>query len=560
MASKGKTPHPWEKNYPKELKWIFKHKPSPLYQLLEKTVAQKPNFVALDFMGQTLTYSDVARQVDAVAAGLQNMGLKKGDRVALCLPNTPYSVVAYFAILKAGGVVVNTNPLYTEDELLHLLKDSGAKYAFALDVNTILPKVQAALGQSDIERIVVCPLKNVLPGVKRFLYGLLKQRKVGAYWPKDGTHIHWDDLRETEGVPKKVPCDPAEDIAVLQYTGGTTGVPKAAMLTHENLTSNLAQVGQFLEASPRKRPEGIAQDVFLCVLPFFHVFAMTALMNLGLAVGGRLVLVPRFEIKDLLKVFRRVRPTLFAGVPTIYTALNTHAKTEEQAFENLRFCIAGGAPLPAKVKADFEALAKCPLVEGYGLSEASPVLTLNPLDFDGVEGSIGVPLPGTVVEIRDPKTGRKCALGKTGELVASGPQVMKGYWGLEAETKNVLKNGKLKTGDLGHMDAKGNLFLTDRLKEVILCGGYNIYPRVIEEVFYTNPVVAECAVIGVPDDYRGETPKVFVSLRPGQRATEDDLLAYAKAKLNPLERPTHIEILDDLPKTLIGKVDKKRLR
>jgi long-chain acyl-CoA synthetase len=343
-------------------------------------------------------------------------------------------------------------------------------------------------------------------------------------------------------------------VAVLQYTGGTTGVPKGAMLTHANLTANTYQMGMIF---PSARP---GEERMMAVLPFFHVFAMTVAMNFAVAYGAEMILVPRFELDQVLKLIAKRKPTLFPGVPTLYTALNSAAAKGGHDLSSIRICVSGGAPLPVEVKAQFERLTGCSLVEGYGLSEASPVVTCNPPGGKIKAGSIGLPVPGTTVEVRshvDP--GLLLPQGEHGEICVRGPQVMAGYWGRPEETAEVLQDGILRTGDIGYVDPEGYIFLVDRIKDVILCGGYNVYPRVIEEALYQHPAVAEVVVIGIPDDYRGQAPKAFVRLRDDAEATPEELKTFLTSQISRIELPKAIEIRDELPKTMVGKLSKKEL-
>jgi long-chain acyl-CoA synthetase len=367
-------------------------------------------------------------------------------------------------------------------------------------------------------------------------------------------NLPFEWLTRNKGNFDAVETIPLNDIALFQYTGGTTGTPKGAMLTHANIMSNATQVCAWLGKTD---PNG---ESILAVLPFFHVFAMTAVMCLGLSIRAKMILLPRFDLEQVLKVIDAKRPTLFPAVPTIYGAINAHAQLDKYDLTSIRYCISGGAPLPVDIKASFEKLTNCVLVEGYGLSEASPVVCCNPPWGENKPGSIGLPFPGTVVEIRDmDNPGRTVPTGERGQVVLRGPQVMAGYWNRESETQDVLDGHWLRTGDVGHMDEDGYVFLTDRMKDVILSGGFNVYPRVIEEAIYKHPDVAEVVVIAVPHGYRGEAPKAFVKLVDGAQLDVDHLMAFCADHLNPIERPDEIEFRDELPKTLIGKLSKKEL-
>ncbi len=525
----------------------------PVHLILDESAARWPDRPCIDFIGQISSYSEIAEKVNRAAKGFQNLGIGKGDRIGLCLPNCPYYVISYFAAMKIGATVVNFNPLYTEDEIRGQILDSGTSVMVTLNLKTIYPKVKEAMKDSPLRFIVVCSLSDALPPVKELLFNTLKRSQI-IEKSRDIRVIPFEKLISQKGHPDPVRIDPEGDTALLQYTGGTTGTPKGAMLTHANVTANTQQVQLWMGDA---NPDG---ERFLCVIPFFHVFAMTAAMNLGLATGSALILLPRFELSDVLKTIDAKNPTLFPAVPTIFSAINGFDGLERYDLSSIRFCISGGAPLPASVKTKFEALTGCVVVEGYGMSEASPVISCNPPDAENKPDSIGLPLPWTEIEIRDiddPDT--TLAMGERGQLAVRGAQVMTGYWNKPADTAKALRDGWLLTGDVGHIDEDGYLFLTDRLKDVIFCSGFKVYPRFIEEAFYQHPDVDEVIVIGIPDDYRGEKPKAFVKLKSGSSISEAELLDVTSARLNPIERPAFVEFRDELPKTMIGKLSKKEL-
>lgn len=527
---------------------------STVVEMFDRSVTAFPHRPCLDFLGKQMTYAEVAAEVDKAAAGFQHLGVSKGTRVGLCLPNTPYYVICYFALLKIGGVVVNINPLYVERELEHLISDSGAEMVVTLDLKQIYPKVASCLDRTALKRIIVCAMEDVLPPVKSLLFSVLKRSELSEF-PRDPRHLSYKRLTNTDGKYKPVDIVPEADLAVLQYTGGTTGVPKGAMLSHRNLAANTNQIGNWM-------PEpNLGHERVLGVLPFFHVFAMTVVMNTGLALGAELILMPRFNLDQVLKTIHRRKPTCFPGVPTIYSAIMAAKDLKKYDLSSLKYCISGGAPLPVEVKHEFEEKTGCTLVEGYGLSEASPVLTCNPCIGENKPGSIGVAVGDTEIQIRNPEDPTDVlALGEKGEVCGFGPQVMMGYWNRPEETEKVLVDGWLRTGDIGYMDEQGYIFLVDRLKDVILCSGFNVYPRMIEEALYLHPGVAEVTVIGVPDDYRGQAPKAFVRLTEDhQDLTEAALREFLKDKLSRIEMPKEIEFREELPKTLIGKLSKKEL-
>ncbi|MGC6328088.1 long-chain-fatty-acid--CoA ligase [Rhizorhabdus sp. FW153] len=527
--------------------------PRLLTDLIDGAVRDHGARRAIDFLGRHWTYAEIGALVDRAAAGLQAMGVGPDVRFGLCLPNTPYFVILYFAALRCGATVVNFNPLYVEHELRHQIRDSGTTVMAVIDVASIHAKVAAVAEESGLEKIIVCPLADILPPFTSLLYRLFKRAEI-ARWPSDARHIAFRELTAANPAAfKPVAIDP-DDVAVLQYTGGTTGVPKGAMLTHANLTANSRQmtlhVGHGAEANDR----------IMGVLPMFHVFALTTVLNFSVDTAAEMILLPRFELKQFLKTAKRTRPTKLLAVPTMLTALNKAATTQTVHFDDLDFVVSGGAPLPFDVRQEFERVTGARVVEGYGLSETSPILTCNPITGVVKDNSAGPPFPGTVLEIRSLDDPHKILpQGERGEVCARGPQVMKGYWNKPGETDKVFVDGAIRTGDVGYLDEDGYLFLVDRIKDVIICGGYNVYPRMIEEALYEHPAILEAVVIGVKDDYRGQAPKAFVVLRPDQTASTGEIAEFLKTRLSKIELPREIEIRQSLPKTLIGKLSKKEL-
>ncbi len=526
--------------------------PRLLGDMLDLSVRRFGSRNVLDFMGRTLTYAELGKSVDRAARGLQDMGVVKGTRVALCLPNTPYYPILFFAILKAGGVVVNVNPLYVERELAHLLEDSGATIIATCDIAEIHARVLKVAGQMGVKHVITCPIAGALPTLKSIAYRIFKRTEIG-HAPSDVRHSTFDSLLKAKGAPAAVPVSP-DEVAVLQYTGGTTGEPKAAMLSHANLVANADAMVVFVGG---EQPH---QDRVLGALPLFHVFALTTVLTYSIRTGAEMILMPRFELGALLKTIARTKPSYFPAVPTIYAAITTAAETQTIDLSSIHACISGGAPLPAEVRIAFEAATGAKLCEGYGLSEASPIITCNPIDGLNKPGSAGLPFPGTTIEIRDREDPtRLLPIGENGEICARGPQITQGYWHKPAATAELFADGALRTGDVGHLDADGYLFIVDRIKDLILAGGYNVYPRVIEEALYEHPAVLEAVVIGVPDKYRGQAPKAFVVLAEGLAATPLELRDFLRDKISKIELPREVEIRDSLPKTLIGKLSKKEL-
>lgn len=526
----------------------------PVPDLLATSVAEHGARPALNFMGRRWTYAELGQLVDRAAAGLQQRGVGKGSKVGLCLPNTPYSVIFYFAILKTGATLVNFSPLYVERELRHQIADSGTTTMVVPDLKVIHSRVAAVASESGLRTIIVCPMRGILPFVKGWLFQLFKRKDQAVFSEGDGVHLRMETLMRGAGAPTPVFIDAKVDVAVLQYTGGTTGVPKGAMLTHANLTANAYQVIGHVKCLRA------AEERVLGVLPLFHVFAMTNVMNIPVALGCEIILVPRFHLQDLLATIAKEKATIFPGVPTLYTAINNAPGLDPKGLSSLKLCISGGAPLPGEVRQRFEELSGCKLVEGYGLSETAPVLTANPPMGIIKDGSVGLPVPQTVIEIRDlADPHRVLGTGERGEVCARGPQVMQGYWRRPQETRDAFVDGAFRTGDVGYVDEDGYLYLVDRIKDVILCGGYNVYPRMIEEALYLHPAVAEAVVIGVDDKYRGQAPKAFVTLREGESATPEQLLAFLTKQVSKIEMPKAVEIREQLPKTLVGKLSKKEL-
>jgi long-chain acyl-CoA synthetase len=544
---------PWLRSYPAGIDWHADYPGRPLHELLldsARDYAAKP---CLDFLGRGYSYREVGDLVRRAATGFATAGVKKGVRVGLLLPNSPTYVISFFAVLMAGGTVVNLNPLYSAPEIERLVQDSGCELLVTLDVKQLYALAAPLLGRTALKKIVVERMADILPPAKSLLYRLFKRGDI-AVWPNDGAHLDFRALLANDGAIVPPPIDPARDIAVLQYTGGTTGVPKGAMLSHRNLWANSRQCLSWMAQT-----EGDIERI-LAVLPFFHVFAMTGAMNLGLSVGAELLLMPRFAIDDLFALIKRKRPTYLPGVPTLYTAIYNHPKAKQVDLSSIKICISGGASLPLEVKTKFEAATGCTLLEGYGLSETSPVLTCNPLHGLNKPGSAGLPFPATVIEIVSVDEPLKLLpRGERGEICGRGPQVMSGYWHNEAETAQVMAGGRFHTGDVGYLDEDGYLFIVDRIKDIIIASGYKIYPRLVEEAIFQHPKVAQAIVIGVPDPYRGQTVKAVVQPRAGETITEAELLDFLKDKVSPIERPRVIEFRATLPMTPIGKPDKKAL-
>ncbi len=544
---------PWVKSYPKEVPLSLDYPEVGAFYLLERGVQVAGSRDALVFFGKRTSYQELYRATLSLAASLQRIGVEKGTRVALLLPNCPVYPMAYYALLKIGAIVVQLNPMYTPYELNQLLEDSGAQIAITLDILAV--KFQEALERGLVDRLIVARMKEFLPFPLNLLFPLKVRKEPRLDSSRYGERVM--DFAPLVGSPQRptpVEVDPDEDVAVFQYTGGTTGISKAAMLTHSNLVANTVQTRAWTYKSKD------AREVVMCVLPFFHVYGMTAAMNVGFYMGSTLILVPRFDVKEVVKLIGKYKVTMFPGVPTIYVAINQYAAQHKVDLSSVEVCISGGAPLPVEVAQEFERITGGKVVEGYGLSEASPVTHANPVWGKRKFGSIGLPFPDTDARVVDPETGEDLLVGEVGELVVQGPQVMKGYWNRPKETAQALRNGWLHTGDMAKMDEEGYFYIVDRKKDMIISGGYNIYPREVEEVLYEHPKIMEAAVIGVPHDYKGEIVKAYVVLKKGEKLTVEEVVEFCKGRLAPYKVPKEVEFADDLPKSMIGKVLRRELK
>ncbi|WP_276356750.1 AMP-binding protein [Cohnella caldifontis] len=544
---------PWLRHYPAEVPPTYRYPKRNLASFLIDSAEAYPNRTALEFMGKKISYSSLLRSARRFANALLRLGIRKGDRVAVMLPNCPQAVIAYYGTLMMGGVVVMTNPLYVPRELEHQLADADVRAIVTLDA--LLKRVRDATAERPLERVIVTSVADYLPFPLNLLYGL-KQRREGT-----AVNVSYDDkvrsFRELLAVsgedPVEVHMDPERELALLQYTGGTTGLAKGVMLTHANLVANTIQSRLWCHKA------GQAKERYLAALPFFHVFGLTCLLNLGIYTAGTLILVPRFEIDRVLDTIRKRKPTVFPGAPTMYIAVINHPRISRFNLSSIEMCISGAAPLPLHVQERFEALTGGRLIEGYGLTEASPVTHANNIWGKRKHGSIGIPFPDTDARIVKPGTFEDAEPGEIGELAVRGPQVMQGYWKRPEETAKILQDGWLLTGDLGRMDEDGFFYILDRSKDLIIAGGYNVYPREVEEVLYGHPDVEEAAVAGIADPYRGETVKAYIVLKPGADATADDLKIWCKERLAAYKVPKLYEIRDKLPKTMAGKVLRRKL-
>jgi long-chain acyl-CoA synthetase len=526
-----------------------------LSRMLEQTVARCPRRTALIYFGNRVSYANLLDHVNRCAAGLQALGVRKGDRVALMMPNCPQFIIAYFGVLKAGGIVTATSSMYTAREAAHQWHDAGAS-ALIVD-RKLYPVAKTALAEvPELKCVILTGSRDYFPTAFAQLDRLLRARKSSPRTPHAARlrPRTWRDLLLHARLPRPVAVIPS-DIACLQYTGGTTGTSKGAMLTHANLVSNAYQTEHWLSHGEH-RPE-----VMLAALPLFHIYAMTCVMISSVHAGGTVIVLPRFEVRSALNVVRKYRPTLFHGVPTMYVAFNNAPNVERYGFNSLRVCMSGGAALPVEVMQKFETLTGGRLVEGYGLTEASPVTHVNPPDGLAKAGSIGLPIPDTEVRIVDLKTGRReLPPGEAGEIIIRGPQVMRGYWRKPAETARALRDGWLYTGDIARRDAAGYYYVVDRKKDMIIAGGFNIYPREVEEVLFEHPQVKEAVVVGVSDDYRGETVKAFIVLQEGATVGAEEIISFCRVRLAPYKLPRQIVFRDSLPKSGVGKYLRRELK
>jgi long-chain acyl-CoA synthetase len=545
--------YPWLKHYPSDVDWAAPLHAKPVFALLEDAAARFPDRDCIDFQDKCFTYGEVKDLSDRAAKGLIEAGFKPGMKLGLFLPNCPWFVVFYYAGLKAGGVIVNFNPLYVEPEIARQIEDSETDFMVTLDLAILLPKVVAQLGTTRLKHVIVCPMAEQLPFPQNFLFPIVMRKSI-AHMPDDARCLALKVLLDNDGAIELPVIEPTTTLAVLQYTGGTTGVPKGAALSHANITINAEQIRLWFRVMDRPETRIVG------VLPLFHAFAMTCVMNLSLAFGACMLLEPRFDALKLLRLIARKHPNAMAGVPTLYNALLNTPGAENFDLSSLEMCISGGAPLPLEVAKAFEAKTGAHLLEGYGLSETSPVVCVNPPGRGSKPGSIGLPIPGTICEIVSLDDGKTLLKpGETGEICFRGPQVMMGYWNRPDATAEVIVDGRLHTGDVGHIDEEGYVFITDRLKEMINCSGFKVYPRLVEEAIYQHPSVRECAVIGVPDPYRGQTVRAVVVLKADSALGSEELDQFLENRLSKIEKPTQYEFRADLPKTVIGKIQKKIL-
>lgn len=543
----------WLRHYPVQVPKQIDYPEIPLTQFLLDAARDFPERDAIIFMGKRINYQDLLENSYRMANALQEMGIKKGDRVAIMLPNLPQSVIAYYGALLIGAIVVQVNPLYTKRELLHQLNDSGAETMICVDL--VYPKVQEVKAHTSLKKVIVTRIQEYLPAPKNWFLSL-KNRIDGnhiAIKEEKDVFLFSKILEKASSAPVDSPIQSPDELALLQYTGGTTGLSKGAMLTHRNLVVNCLQAEAWLYRAQR------GKDSILGALPFFHVYGMTIVMNFAVRLAATMILVPKFDRDLILSLIQKYRPSFFPGAPTMYVGLINHPKIKQYDISSIDACLSGSAPLPLEVQEKFEELTGGLLVEGYGLTETSPVTHVNLIWDRKKSGTIGIPWPDTDARIVDPETKEVLKPGEVGELQVKGPQVMKGYWNKPEDTAKVLKDGWFSTGDLAKMDEEGYFYIIDRKKDMIIAGGFNIYPREVEEVLFEHPAIQEAAVVGIPDEYRGETVKAYIVLKEGETVTEEQLDQFCRERLASYKVPRIYEFRKELPKSAIGKVLKRVL-
>ncbi len=554
---------PWVAHYDKGVPEAIEYPQAPLFHFLDDSARKYPDRACTIFKGAVVAYKEMNEITDHLAAALVDMGVKKGDRVGIFMPNTPQFVMAYYAILKAGGVVVATNPLYTAPEIEHQASDAGIEVMFVM--TNFYKTIKAAQPKTKIKKLIVTNLKEALPPLLRVLFTLAKEKK-GGFRIEGGLgegEVWMQDLIAKYANAKRPALEIGpDDTALFQYSGGTTGVSKGAVAMHRNVVANTLQIKSWMTGlEPGK-------EVVLMAIPLFHVYGMVAGMNFAMSNGGSMVMVPNArDLKDVLENITKYKATIFPGVPALYNGINNHpdVKAGKYDLSSIKACISGSAALLRETKEQFEKLTGGKVFEGYGLSEAPTATHCNPLNGVNKTGSIGMPLPDVdvrIVSLDDGET--ELGQGEVGEIIINGPQVMKGYHNMPTETANSLRTMKdgrvwLFTGDIAQMDEDGYFYIVDRKKELIKPGGFQVWPREVEEALAANPKILEVGVAGIPDPYRGETVKAWIVLKPGQTITEEELKAWCKERLAAYKVPTHYEFRSELPKTTVGKILRREL-
>jgi long-chain acyl-CoA synthetase len=544
--------NPWLNSWPKDVPKHIEYPEISLGEALRNSAKATPDKDAINYFGTRVTFKELDNLVDRFAAALQNMGVEKGDRVAIYLPNIPQFVITYYGTLRAGGIVVACSPLYKDREIAYILKDSMAKIIVAWD--RLYPFVQAVRNETKLTEVVTTSVRDYLPPALRLLSPL---KGVKSY-PCPGARDMKALLQETRGLPKAVRIDPKKDLALLQYTGGTTGIPKGAMLTHYNLIANTEQVKSWIVLQPG--------DTHLVALPLFHIYGMTTAMNSPIYQSSTMILLPDpRDIHGVINAIEKYRPAIFPGVPTMYIALINTPDIQKHNLRSIKYCVSGASALPGEVQRRFETLTGGRLVEGYGLTETSPVTHVNPLDDPKKNriGSIGIPVADTQAKVVDLETGEHdLPPGEAGELVIRGPQVMMGYWNKPDDNKVAIRGGWFYTGDIASMDPDGYFRIVDRKKDMIDVSGFKVWPREVEETLFEHPAVQEAAVVGIPDARSGEAVKAFVVLKKGSegKVTAEEISKFCKDRIASFKAPKFVEFKSELPKTAVGKVLRRELK
>jgi long-chain acyl-CoA synthetase len=551
---------PWIKSYPSGVRWDLSIEPMPVQQIIEDAATTWPDNPALRFSGRQISYRELDALSSQAAEGLQQLGVKPGVHVGLFLVNSPHYPIAFFGVLKAGGTVVNYSPLDAAKVLEHKIEDSRTDVLITLDLAALYPQMAGMLGKTRLQKLVVGSMAE-MTGAPDKVSAQLKADKQTVDVPQDAHHVSFAALLDNDGKYKRHPvADPTDTVAVLQYTGGTTGLPKGAMLTHANLWAAVQQCVETCNLTPPVLQEG--KERMLAVLPPFHIYALTVNMLFGLRLGAEVIQHVRFDPKAALADISGQKVSIFCGVPTMFTALISDPDTPKHDLRSLKYCNSGGAPLPVELGKRFNELTGTWLAEGWGMTETSPTGTYSPIVGARKAGSCGLPSPAITIKMLDLENPtRYVPLGEKGEMCIKGPNVMKGYWNKpDATAESTTFDGFFRTGDVAYMDEDGFVFIVDRCKDMLLCSGFNVYPRVLEEAIYQHPAVREVAVIGIDDEYRGQSPKAFVTLKPdAEPFTLKDLQAFLKDKLGKHEMVQALDIRAELPKTPVGKLSKKDL-
>ena len=548
--------HSWQGAYPEGVDWDLKIAPKAIPDLLDKAAATAGERTLIDFLGRRFSFNELRDLSDRTAKGLQALGIGPETRVGLFMPNVPQYIPSLMGTLKTGATAVNLSPLLAPRELAYLIEDSGTEIIITMDLKLLYNRIPALLAETGLKKVIVCRMQDALPFPKNRLFALAKRKEI-AKFPLDGQHMRFEDLVANDGKYRTVKIDPLSTVALLQYTGGTTGTPKGAMLSHAAITAADAMYEAW---GHQFEDESVLQRKVMLVLPLFHIFGLSVVLLGAIRQRSEILLYPRPDIELILRDIARKKATILPGVPTLFTAIARHPKAPATDFSSLSYCASGGAPLPTEVQEKFETVTGIKLYEGYGLTETSPAATGQVRTNEYRTGSCGVPLPGTTIEIRDIENAKKkMKIGEIGEICIKGPQLMLGYWNQPDETKVALRGGWLHTGDTGYLDEDGYLFIVDRMKDLIISSGYNVYPRHVEDAIYQHESVEEVTVIGVPDEYKGEAAKAFIKLRAGSELSHEALIAFLGERLAKYELPVETEFRDELPKTPVGKLSKKEL-